>query len=137
MRIIFVTTLLVFIAACTGSKKITGSSNQLNGVWVPVKQYLGGTELPKAAFEMQKLFISDSNYTFTAESTDKGVVTYTGNKMDIYSKEGVNAGKHYTAIYKLENGELSICYNLAGNGYPETFETKGNPLYFFCVFKKE
>jgi uncharacterized protein (TIGR03067 family) len=104
---------------------------------VPVKQELGGILLPAAAFEKQKLILEDSAYTLTAESADKGIVKYKDDKMDIYGKDGVNSGKHFTAIYKFENGELTICYNLAGDSYPETFETKNKPMYFLSVFKKE
>lgn len=81
--------------------------------------------------------MNDSNYTFTAESVDKGVVRRNADEMDIYGKEGVNAGKHFTAIFKMENNELSICYNLAGNGYPTAFETKSSPVLFLCTFKKQ
>ncbi len=109
----------------------------LNGEWTPIKQEIGGKELPAVVFEKQKLIISDSTYTVIAESTDKGVVEYKGNKMDIFSKEGVNAGKHFTAIFKLENGLLTVCYNLAGDSYPETFETKSKPALFLSVFKKD
>ena len=56
--------------------------------------------------------------------------------MDIYGKEGVNSGKHFTAIYKFEEGLLTICYNLSGDRYPEAFETKGKPMYFLSVFKR-
>ena len=112
-------------------------SNILNGTWVPIKQEIGGTLLPKAAFENQKLIINDSTYTFTAESIDKGVLKYKDDKMDIYGKEGVNAGKHFTAIYKYENEQLTICYNLLGDTYPEIFETKVKPSLFLSVFKKE
>ena len=113
------------------------TSNKLNGSWVPVAQEMGGTALPKTAFATQKLLISDSAYTFTAESVDKGVVKYTGNKMDIYGKEGVNTGKHFTALFKYENEQLTICYNLKGDGYPEAFDTRGKPMYFLSVFRKE
>jgi len=112
------------------------NSANLNGTWIPVKQEMGGSVLPNAFFANQKLIISDTAYTVIAESIDKGIVKYSGNKMDIYSKEGVNAGKHFTAIYKFENEELTVCYNLAGDSYPETFETKGKPLFFLSVFKK-
>jgi uncharacterized protein (TIGR03067 family) len=104
---------------------------------VPVKQELNGTLLPVDAFKNQKLTINDSVYTYTAESIDKGIIKYQDNKMDIYGKEGVNTGKHFTAIYKLEDGQLTICYNLSGNNYPETFETKGQPAFFLSVFEKE
>ena len=136
MRLITFISLFVFGLSCTSSKNTTMKSNKLNGTWVPIQQEMGGTSFPKAAFESQKLIISDSTYTVIAESIDKGVVQYRDDKMDIYGKEGVNTGKHFTAIYKYENEQLTICYNLSGNGYPEAFETKGKPMYFLSVFKK-
>jgi uncharacterized protein (TIGR03067 family) len=128
--------ILLFAASCAGTKKNTVKSNMLNGTWLPVSQEFGGTPLPKTSFETQKLTVNDSNYTFSAESIDKGVVKYGDNKMDIYGKEGVNIGKHFTAIYKFENELLTICYNLSGDSYPATFETRGKPMYFLSVYKK-
>ena len=137
MRLITFISLLILGLSCASTKNATMKPNKLNGTWVPVKQEMGGTLLPKAAFENQKLIISDSTYTVIAESIDKGVVKYRDDKMDIYGKEGVNAGKHFTAIYKYENEQLTICYNLSGDSYPEAFETKSKPLLFLSVFKKE
>lgn len=57
--------------------------------------------------------------------------------MDIYGKEGVNTGKHFAAIYKLNNEKLTICYNLNGDSYPSDFETKSRPALFLSVFKKD
>lgn len=136
MRLLFLVWLSFIGLFCTGPKKTIMTTNPLYGTWIPVKQEIGGMALPAPAFAKQKLEISDSTYTMTAESVDKGTVTFSGNKMDIYGKEGVNSGKHFTAIYKYENEELTICYNLAGNSYPESFETKGKPMYFMAVFKK-
>lgn len=129
--------LLIFGAGCATTKKTAAATGKLNGTWIPIKQEFGGMPLPKASFENQRLTISDSNYTFIAESIDKGIVKYDDGKMDIYGKEGVNIGKHFTAIYKIEEGELSVCYNLNGNSYPETFDTKGKPMYFLSVSRKE
>ena len=133
-------TILLFICliiGCATSRKTETNSSLLNGIWIPVKQEISGKELPAIAFEKQKLIISDSTYSFTAESVDKGVVKYSGGKMDIYGKDGVNAGKHFTAIYNYENEQLIICYNLSGDSYPEAFETKSKPSLFISVFKKE
>ena len=142
MRLITFIFLLTLGFSCASTKNARSDSyrmksGKLNGTWMPVKQEMGGTLLPKAALVNQKLIISDSTYTFIAESIDKGVVKYRDDKMDIYGKEGINAGKHFTAIYKYENEQLTVCYNLSGDSYPETFETKGKPLYFLSVFKKE
>ena len=134
----FIFVACAFLAiGCATTKNISMSTNDLNGTWTPIKQEIGGKELPSVAFQNQKLIILDSTYTFSAESVDKGIVNYQGFQMDIFGKEGVNNGKHFTAIYKLGNEQLTICYNLAGNGYPETFETKGKPMYFLSIFKKE
>jgi uncharacterized protein (TIGR03067 family) len=128
---------VVIGAGCTGTKKAATMPNKLNGTWVPVKLEINGQLLPPESFEKQKLIINDSAYTFIAESVDKGVVTSKDNKLDIYGRDGVNKGKHFTAIYKFENEQLIICYNLAGDVYPATFETTGKPMYFLATFKKE
>src|SRR5690242_9331419 len=127
MRLLFVILLALNTINFTRSKKAITQSYTLNGNWVPVKEEIAGIELPSTSFQKQKLVMSDSNYTFTAESVDKGVTKYAAGKMDIYGKEGVNTGKHFMAIYKLENDSLSICYNRAGNGYPDSYDTKGKP----------
>jgi uncharacterized protein (TIGR03067 family) len=137
MRTIF-TSLLVLGLSCFSTKKAVAQTNQLNGTWVPVKQEIGGKDLPKAVYEKQKLVIIDSNYIVSAESIDKGTVRYgDDNKMDIYGKEGVNTGRHFTAIYKFENDQLTICYNLAGDSYPDSFETQSRATLFLSIFKKQ
>ena len=128
---------IICIISCAGSKNSTGNGHQLNGGWVAVFQEFGGNPLPATAYDNQKLIISDSNFTVIAESVDKGTVKVSSNQLDIFGKEGVNKGKHFTAIFKLENNELTICYNLKGTEYPAEFNTKGKPLYFLSRFKKE
>ena len=125
--------LFCFTTAFFSTKK----SNVLDGVWIPVKQEISGAELPKSAFEKQRLVISDTTYTFYAESIDKGVSKFSDGKLDIWGKEGVNMGKHFMAIYKYEDEILTICYNLAGNVYPESFDTKGKPAYFTSTFIRQ
>ena len=137
MRLILFMSLLLLGSGCSGPKNAAVNPGKLNGTWIPVKQELGGKELPAAAFAKQQLIIRDSAYTVIAESVDKGIIKYSDNKMDIYGKEGVNTGKHFTAIFKYENEQLTVCYNLLGDSYPETFETKPGTLLFLSVFKKE
>lgn len=128
--------IIVLAIACTPSKKSQTSSYDLNGVWIPTKQEMNGKELPATAFNNYKLTMNDSLYIFGIAQEDKGVTTYNNGKMDIYGKEGINKGKHYMAIYKLENGVLTICYNLTGDGYPEAYETKSKPTLFLSFYKK-
>lgn len=137
MRKLSLFSLLIFGLGWTGPNNKSFLPGELNGTWQPVTQEFAGKPIPAAAFEKQKLILLDNTYTVLAESVDKGEISYNSGKMDIYGKEGVNNGKHFTAIYKLENGQLTICYDLSGSGYPESFETTGRPMFFLSVFKKE
>jgi uncharacterized protein (TIGR03067 family) len=104
--------ILVLVFVFIGANSVFSQDPVLNGTWVPLRQEFAGNPLPASVFEKQKLIISDTAYTLFAESMDKGILHFQENKMDIFGKEGVNEGKHFTAIYKYENNELSICYNL-------------------------
>jgi len=137
MKRLLLLTLVCLYFGCATTKNNSNASFILNGTWTPIKQEIGGKELPAAFFQSQKLIIADSSYILTAESVDKGILQYKGGLMDIYGKEGVNKGKHFTAIYKLENEQLIICYNLKGDVYPSGFETKTAPTLFLSVFKKQ
>jgi len=137
MRFIIICTYLLLAFSCSTRKSNSNGPIVLNGSWTPVKQEIAGKELPPAMFQNQKLVINDSTYKFTAESVDKGIITFKNGKMDIFGKEGVNAGKHFTAIYKLDNGQLTICYNLRGDTCPVAFETKSSPALFLSSFKKD
>lgn len=137
MRHITFIMLALLIFSCSSIKKASSNLALLNGSWTPVKQEIGGKDLPASYFQAQKLLIQDTTYTFTAESVDKGTLNYNNGQMDIYGKEGVNKGKHFTALYKLENNQLAIIYNLKGDSYPSDFETKSKPTLFLSVFKKD
>ena len=128
--------LLLLTFGCSVTKGHKMVPDELKGTWVPVSMEVGGNQIPKIALEHQTMVLSDSSYTVTAESVDKGIVKYHKGKMDIYGRQGVNAGKHYPAIYKYENGQLTICYNLAGDHYPESFKTTGKQMYLLSVFRK-
>jgi uncharacterized protein (TIGR03067 family) len=135
MRLLTLLSIIFLSLGCNTSKK--SNANRLNGNWIPVKQEIGGVSLPNSVFKNQKLIVNDSTYTMMAESVDKGIIKLSGNRMDIYGRVGVNAGKHFTAIRKIKDGQMTVCYNLAGDSYPDSFDTKGKPMYFLSVFEKE
>jgi uncharacterized protein (TIGR03067 family) len=118
------------------SAAISSKAQNFEGVWIPVKQELNGEPLP--VDPQSKLTVQGGTYTFeTTYDTDRGESTYGDGKMDIHSREGANKGKHFKAIYTMKGNQLTVCYNLAGDRYPETFETKGNALFFLCVFQRQ
>ncbi len=137
MNRIFSVLLMIFLFACASKPIIGTGPKKLNGTWVPVKQELAGNTIPKAYYAKQKLIIKDSTYVVEAENIDEGTISIWKNKIDIYGKDGVNKGRHITAIYKIEKNQLIICYNLGGIGFPENFITRGKPQYFLAVYRKE
>jgi uncharacterized protein (TIGR03067 family) len=136
MKHLFSLTMALMLLGCSSSRNAAKNLSPLNGQWTPVQQEMGGKALPADYFKTQKLVIQDSVYTLSAESIDKGILRYKNGQMDIYGKEGVNQGKHFTALYKLEHDQLTIVYNLKGDTYPLGFDTKSSPLLFLSVFRK-
>jgi len=120
---------------CSSTKNAAMNTFNLNGKWIPVNQMMNGTALPSEAFTGYELKLKDSTYAYT--NHDKGIAKYANGKMDVYGKQGVNTGKHFTAIYKIENGDLVICYDLSGKAYPQSFETAGKPGLFLSVFERK
>lgn len=112
------------------------ASYELDGVWKPLKQEMNGKSFPTEILAKQKVTITGNTFITEAESVDKGEINYANGKMDIYGKEGVNQGKHFMCIYKLENNLLTVCYNLNGDKYPDSYETKDKPGYLLAVFSK-
>jgi uncharacterized protein (TIGR03067 family) len=112
------------------------SQYSLNGTWLIVYQEFAGREIPPSQFEGHKLILQDSTYTMLAPNADEGIIKVNGEKLDIYGTDGVNNGRHYTAIYRIENNRLTICYNLKGSIHPSGFETAGHPQHFLCVFER-
>jgi uncharacterized protein (TIGR03067 family) len=123
-------------ARSTSEAKTAAIAGTLDGVWVPTSEEMGGNAFPAEIVAGQKLTITGATYFAEAESTDRGELRFDGNKFDMYSKEGANAGKHFTAIYKLDHDLLTICYNLAGDAYPVEFESKSSPMLVLAVFKR-
>ena len=51
--------LLSFICFACATTKNTGSTN-LNGTWIPERQEIAGTPLPRVVYALQKLIIKDT-----------------------------------------------------------------------------
>jgi uncharacterized protein (TIGR03067 family) len=129
---------LIIILLYTMSTATSCTAQSFEGTWIPVKQELNGQPLPAESFAQSKLTIRNNGYTFeTGTATDEGDAITGDGKMDVYSRAGANKGKHFKAIYKLENNQLTVCYNLAGDQYPQSFDTQGHELFFLCVFQRE
>jgi len=106
----------------------------LNGTWLAIYQEFEGKEVPLSEFEGQRLILQENTYSVVGAKMDEGIIKANGQNLDIYGTDGANKGRHYSAIYKIENSYLTICYNLAGGAYPRDFKTEGSAQFFLSKF---
>jgi uncharacterized protein (TIGR03067 family) len=114
--------LVLFLAALTGCNNAPPGGTNLAGQWIPITAMLSGIDFPVSNFGSAKLQLTKDTYDFAG---DKGTYTLfpeaTPPKMDIVGTEGPNQGKTIPAIYKLEGGVLTICYQLGNGERPTEF----------------
>ncbi len=113
----------------------------LNGTWKALEAELGGNAVPSQIISATTLVIEDSRYTARVSGvTDKGTISLNTDlvphAMDITGTDGPNKGKTIKAIYKVTGTELVVCYNLAGDEYPERFSTVRHPQLFMVRYKR-
>jgi uncharacterized protein (TIGR03067 family) len=109
---------------------MTTNKPNLNGTWRTVHQEFEGREVPQVEFKGHELILQDSTYIMIGARMDEGIILVDGQKLYIYGTDGANNGRHYSAIYKLEENRLTICYNLAGQKHPSDFRTAGKIKHF-------
>jgi uncharacterized protein (TIGR03067 family) len=137
MKVIPFLLFFLLIISCSSTEETTTNSGELNGGWLPIKQEIGGQQVQTSAFENQRLTIADKSFIILGASADQGSVRYGNGKMDIHIELGTDAGKDYKAIYKFENNLLTICYDISGGIYPESFEIANNPKLILSVYRRD
>lgn len=114
---------------------------EVQGAWVAVKGELGGKPLPEAFFKVINLTIDGETYIVQAESPDKGDLKFgevdSLKSMDIIGKEGPNKGKTFLAIYKIQDENLVIVYDMEGKTRPTKFETVKGKNQLMLTYKKK
>jgi uncharacterized protein (TIGR03067 family) len=137
MKVIPFLLFFLLIVSCSSTEETTTNSGELNGGWLPIKQEIGGQEVRSSTFENQRLAIVDKTFIILGARADQGSVRYDDGKMDIHIEFGTDAGKDYKAIYKFEKNLLTICYDLSGRTYPESFEIANNPNLILSVYRRD
>lgn len=110
------------------------SDATLEGTWIPAAARVGDYEIPPDDLNPTRLLIEDSQYTaFVGKAIDRGTLTIHAEiqpaALDIIGLEGINAGKTFLTIFRLEGDELTICYALSGDRRPAAFQTDADDLY--------
>jgi uncharacterized protein (TIGR03067 family) len=113
----------------------------INGKWKITEAEFGGRKLPSKEFENLVLELDETSYQLIDEKViDSGMIELSSNSvpasLTVTGLYGVNQGKTFKCIYKFEDDQLIMCYNLGGDSYPATFETFENTLLYLVRYKR-
>lgn len=144
---------LIFLCHTSTSQH---SNQSLNGIWKSIKQNYAGEEMSVDTNNKQTLTLTDSVFSLRTEKQELGAQNgttirvayqlYTLNgtvkflpfeRMDIFGKMGTSKTTHITALYKLSNDTLTLCYDVSGKDYPKSFDAKNSPYIFLTVFVRK
>jgi uncharacterized protein (TIGR03067 family) len=111
------------------------------GKWKIVEAELGGQPIPAKGFEKMVLEMDDTSYQLREDRViDSGLIELVDNTspkaLIIAGLFGPNKGKTFQCIYKFEGEDMVMCYNLGGDGIPETFETTPNSLLYLVKYQR-
>src|SRR5262249_44722265 len=135
-----VSVIAVFPYAALGddSKK---DKSSVDGTWQATSAELSGKKWPKKVTDSLKLTLKKGEYEVTAESKDRGTVTYDDTadpkEMESKGREGPNNGKTFLEIYELDGDKLKICYDLSGKSRPAEFKTKADTKLFLVTYERK
>ena len=115
-------------------------TRELNGVWNVKEGNFAGSVMEASMIKTIKLTIKDNSFQSAVglSSASGELVMDTSKKpmtMDIKIKEGANKGKTYKCIFKLENGELTVCYAFQGDR-PSNFEPTEKNGWLLFTYQK-
>ncbi len=114
---------------------------EIAGKWKIVEAELGGRKLPASEFDKIVLELDENSY-----QVNDGKVIATGivhlvpgsdpSAMNIVVLFGPNQGTTFQCIYRFEEEDLVMCYNLGGGDLPTSFETFDNGLLYLVRYKR-
>ena len=142
-------TILAFFVCCTLTSSAATSSTmltdevtrELNGSWGVKVGTMAGNKLDANLTGSMKLMIKENKFeTKVGSISESGELVMDTSKkpmtMDIVIKEGPNKGKTLKCIFKLENGELTVCYAIEGDR-PDKFESTSTNQWLLVTYKKQ
>jgi uncharacterized protein (TIGR03067 family) len=111
------------------------------GKWKITGAEFGGRKLPSKEFENLILELDETSYQLIDEKViDSGMLELSANavpaSLTVTGLFGVNKGKTFQCIFKFEQDQLIMCYNLGGDSYPASFETFENTLLYLVRYKR-
>lgn len=132
---------LVALGGCMSKGEISDPYSELLGSWRPQSAVLGGDPMPDVVLAGMQLDIEPGKYrVLVAGSKDTGSIeldaTHTPKRMRIESVDGPTAGSTFLAIYQFSDGQLQICYDLAGDAYPTQFASPPGTQHYLVIYRR-
>jgi len=113
----------------------------LRGKWKIKEAELGAKKLSPSDFEKLVLELDENSYQLIEDKViDSGIIEPISHEslqaLAITGVFGPNKGKTFQCIYRFEGDDMIMCYNLGGDGIPQSFETKENSLLYLVRYKR-
>ena len=113
----------------------------LVGLWIIVQAQMMGKDMT-AQFAAQSLEMTESSYVVRSGEaiTDSGRLHFfeDANHLDIIGEEGPIKGQLLRTIFKYENDQLIICYNLQPDGVrPENFTATPENQFLLLTYTRK
>jgi uncharacterized protein (TIGR03067 family) len=127
---------------CAGPKAPAKKTGGLNGRWVLTSGVRFGEQFSDSDGKSINLTLSNGKFTDKiGEQIDEGTYKVDDSKtpktLTFTGTSGPNKGKTMLAIYELEKGTLTICYDMSGKAFPEKFESKPGTPSFLATYERE
>lgn len=113
----------------------------IDGNWQLTEARVADGPLPQDLVQSMRLEINGTGYTIrTMFNMDKGFIVYFPGtqpaRMEIHGTYGPNTGRTFFAIYRVQENDLEILYDLSGTIFPPNFEVPLTGPLFHTKFKR-
>jgi len=140
LHVLFVLSIALLIAASSSGGDAKMELKKLEGAWDMVSGESKGAKLPESTVKAAKLTIAGDKHTVKVGEdnivgTHKLDPTKTPKAIDAMDTEGPYKGKTTLGIYKVENGQFTVCFAPPGKDRPTEFTTKSGTGELLHVWK--
>lgn len=134
-----VQSLAVAILGCGAGWANAQSINDLEGEWTLTGGTLNGETVSRSKLDQMSLKVTGGNFTAKSGSSTSGGNVSIGvegtYRLNFAINSGVDAGKIVKAMYRLDNGSLTITYS-QNDQFPEGFESNSGNKYCTLIYRK-
>lgn len=115
------------------------SLSEIDGTWSVTRGTLSGENVPNNSLSTMSLTFSSGNFTAKSGGLESGgavAVAIVGTtQLNFMINSGADAGKTVKALYRLENGTLTVTFS-QDDQFPSTHDSTAANKYCTLVYRK-